>query len=159
MAQEYITSILPAIKIIVSTTKPSLNYCSNLDIMDVSKLAALVHQLQHKPSATLFHQVEEEARHIQTEVICALDLTGNEIDTNEKKIMERWGKDANSLLSPECREEVKKATSKANRHLDLYVQQAALQGTAEASQKKDVKGVEQFLGFAQRPRQTFIELP
>ena len=151
-------SILPAIKIIVSTTRPSLNYYCNFDNMDISKLATLVHHLPQKPSATHFQQVGEEAKHIRTEVIRALDLTADKIEAYEKRATERRGKDANSLSSPEYREELIKAADRVASYSHLWVQQAAFEGMAKASQDWDLTGVKQCLEFAQKPQHTVLEL-
>ena len=127
--------------------------------MDVAKLASLWHQRRGSLDDKFFDVIKQEALRLQGEIIRSLKATENQIDAEEAKIRDRWGKDPNFLQSSECRDAMASSSSKVNTHTNMCVQRAAMQGIVEACQQKDAKGIEQFVGFAENPRQTLIQLP
>jgi hypothetical protein len=127
--------------------------------MDLSNLARIVLQLRDSHNHEILENIQEEARKIQEEISRRLQVDIDELDKKEKVIKDRWGNDPNFLKSFEWKDAVVSSASKANTGIDLLVQRAALQGMIQASQEKNVMLIQQFLGFAQNPHKTILELP
>ena len=125
--------------------------------IDLSTLVLLSRQLRNPPDQQLLNRIQCEASDLQTEVIGRVEATAHEIENGEETIRERWN-DLQFLQSSEISELVEGATSQANTHLDLCVQLGALREVVKSCQKKDVQLVQQYLGFAQNPRQTIQKL-